>query len=113
MQCAKIGSNPDVVKWAAAALAETDDTTPPQSIVVTERRCFQPGCPPLQTVVTFSRRKSVTIPKPLVKISEKDVVLALAMPPTTRTAFCSCVADTFAPAVPGKKNKKRGKYWVL
>jgi len=60
----------------AAFGAEEDDV-----IVVSELRCTEPGCPPLETVVALLREgappKQVKVHKPVVEVTEADLRAAL------------------------------------
>ena len=66
-----------VKRWAADAFQLTEDTT----IMVTELRCTEPGCPPLETVMALFHPQTGTrqykVHKALGDITQDDV-LALA-----------------------------------
>ncbi len=66
-----------VKEWALATVTDADDA----AVLVTELRCTEPGCPPLETVIavlgTRSRRE-VRIYAPLAEVTREAVVAALA-----------------------------------
>ena len=66
-----------VKRWAAEAFQLTEDTT----IMVTELRCTEPGCPPLETVIALLHPQTGTrqhkVHKALCDLARDDV-LALA-----------------------------------
>ena len=73
-----------VKRWAADAFQLTEDTT----IMVTELRCTEPGCPPLETVIALLHPQAGThqhkVHKALCDITRDDV-LALAATQERRT----------------------------
>ena len=62
-----------VKAWVTAAL----DLGPDDLISVAELACHEPGCPPLETIVTVhassGERKEARFHKPLVEVSEDDI----------------------------------------
>lgn len=63
-----------VKSWAAEAFQVTEDTT----IMVTELRCSEPGCPPLETVIALLHSDTGTrqykIHKALQELTRADVM---------------------------------------
>ena len=63
-----------VKRWAAEAFQLTEDTT----IMVTELRCTEPGCPPLETVIALLHPQAGTrqhkMHKALRDITRDDVL---------------------------------------
>lgn len=60
-------------QWTREALRLSDDVT----ILATELRCTEPGCPPLETVVAVMRvgndRQQFKIHKPLTDVTYEDI----------------------------------------
>jgi hypothetical protein len=55
------------------------------SILVTELKCTEPGCPPVETVIALlpdpksgTKKRQVKIHKPLTEITEEEVVRAIS-----------------------------------
>ncbi len=73
-----------VKRWTAAAFQLTEDTT----VMVTELRCTEPGCPPLETVIALFHPQTGTrqfkVSKALRDVTRDDV-LALAPVQERRT----------------------------
>jgi hypothetical protein len=73
------GRTIEIKVWAAEALGLTDDV----AVMVTELRCTEPGCPPLETVVAVlggnGPNRQYKIHKPLEEVTREDVQ-ALAKP---------------------------------
>ena len=73
-----------VKRWAAEAFQLPADTT----VMVTELRCTEPGCPPLETVMAFFHPqvgiRQHTVQKALCDVTRDDV-LALAAAQERRT----------------------------
>jgi hypothetical protein len=73
-----------VKRWAADVFQVTEDTT----VMVTELRCTEPGCPPLETVIALLHPQTGTqqhrVHKALRDITRDDV-LALAAAQERRT----------------------------
>ena len=73
-----------VKRWAAEAFQLTEDTT----IMVTELRCTEAGCPPLEMLIAFFHPQAGTrqhqVHKALCDITRDDV-LTLATPQERRT----------------------------
>lgn len=73
------GRTTEIKAWAAEALGLTDDV----ALMVTELRCTEPGCPPLETVVAVlggdGPNQQYKIHKPLADVTREDVQ-ALAKP---------------------------------
>jgi len=72
------GRAADVKAWVAAAL----DLGPDDLISVAELACHEPGCPPLETVITIHRssgqpssgeRQEARFHKPLAEICQADI----------------------------------------
>ena len=71
-------SDPGLVKrvkaWSIEALQREEDV----SLMVTELRCSEPGCPPIETVIALLRASEPAwqykIPKPLAQITRQDIV---------------------------------------
>jgi hypothetical protein len=74
-------------RWAEVAFALGED----DSVMVTELRCREPGCPPLETVIALlgagSPTRRHTIHKPMADVTEEDV-RALASRAPGRGADC-------------------------
>jgi hypothetical protein len=71
-----------VREWSRALLAATEDDT----VVVSELRCTEPGCPPLETMIALLRPghepRKTTIHKAVTELTEADVRSALLrLPP--------------------------------
>jgi len=70
-----------VREWARPLLDAGDEDT----VVVTELRCTEPGCPPVETMIALLRARAeprkVTIHKPISEITEADVRAALLTAP--------------------------------
>ena len=68
--------------WAEAAFALGED----DSVMVTELRCTEPGCPPLETVIALMTAggpaRQHKVHKPMADVTEEDV-RALASRGTT------------------------------
>lgn len=69
----------DIKGWARAALGLPDEAV----VLVTELRCAEPGCPPLETVIAVlddgaGGRVQVRLHAPIAALVEADVVGALA-----------------------------------
>ena len=61
-----------VTEWVEEALPDTmDDAT----VMVNEMQCFEPGCPPLETVVTLLDKQSIVfkIFKPVREVTPEEV----------------------------------------
>lgn len=76
------GSRPDTTKvkaWARDALGLADDTV----VMVSEVACTEPGCPPLETVVSVfpdgDESFLFKVRKPVAEVEEMDLLAALAM----------------------------------
>jgi len=73
-----------VKRWAADAFQLTEETT----VMVTELRCTEPGCPPLETVIALLHPQAGTrqhkVQKALCDITRDDV-LALTATQERRT----------------------------
>jgi hypothetical protein len=70
-----------IKEWVAAAYALTDDMT----LMVTELRCTEPGCPPLETVIAVLRHSQPPfqhkLHKAAIDITESDIAgLAQSVP---------------------------------
>jgi len=69
-----------VREWARTLLEATDDDT----VVVSELRCTEPGCPPIETMIALLRPgaepRKVTIHKPVAELTEEEVRGALRTP---------------------------------
>jgi hypothetical protein len=67
------GRTTEIKAWAAEALGLTDDV----AVMVTELRCTEPGCPPLETVVAVlggdRPARQYKIHKPLADVTREDV----------------------------------------
>ncbi len=77
-----------IKRWAEAAFALGED----DSVMVTELRCTEPGCPPLETVIALLTAGGPTrqhkIHKPITDVTEEDI-RALASPDQGRGTGCS------------------------
>jgi hypothetical protein len=66
--------------WARQALALSEDTT----IMVTELRCTEPGCPPFETVFAVMDKpgapRQYKVFKPITEVTENDVRTLPASP---------------------------------
>jgi hypothetical protein len=67
-----------IKRWAADAFQLTEDTT----VMVTELRCTEPGCPPLETVIAFlhpqADTRQIKIHKALCDVTRDDVLTIAA-----------------------------------
>jgi hypothetical protein len=67
------GRTTEIKAWAAETLGLTDDV----AVMVTELRCTEPGCPPLETVVAIlgesGPNRQYKIHKPIADVTEADV----------------------------------------
>ena len=67
-----------VREWSRVILEATDDET----VVVSELRCTEPECPPVETMIALLRSgtepRKVTIHKPVSEVTELDVRSALS-----------------------------------
>jgi hypothetical protein len=67
------GRTTEIKAWAAEALGLTDDV----AVMVTELRCTEPGCPPMETVVAvldgLGPTRQYKIHKPLADVTREDV----------------------------------------
>ena len=70
-----------VKAWVREALHVGDDTT----LMVTELRCTEPGCPPVETVIalmeTTQSGRQYKVHKPLSDITPDDVAQLTSTPP--------------------------------
>ncbi len=68
----------DVKAWVAQQL----ELTEADLVTVAELACHEPGCPPIETVVTVhgsdNRRRTWHIHKPLAEVEQADIVAALS-----------------------------------
>ena len=65
-----------VTQWAEDQLPDdADDVT----VMVTEIQCFEPGCAPLETVITLLGEQSLVVKifKPVAEVVQADVVQAI------------------------------------
>ena len=77
--------DPDLVQqvkaWVREALQVGDDTT----LMVTELRCTEPDCPPVETVIalmeTAQAGRQYKVHKPLSDITRSDVARLATTPP--------------------------------
>ncbi len=78
----------EIKRWARVAFALGEDDL----VMVTELRCTEPGCPPLETVIALLTAGDSTrqhkIHKPMADVSEEDV-RALASQGPDPGADCS------------------------
>lgn len=74
------GRAAEIKQWVAARLSLGDD----DMVAVAQLSCHEPGCPPVETVLTLRPARGtprmVRIHKPLAEITEDDVVAALSDP---------------------------------
>jgi hypothetical protein len=67
------GRTAEIKAWAAESLGLGDDV----AVMVTELRCTEPGCPPLETVVAVlgasGPARQYKIHKPLADVTREDV----------------------------------------
>lgn len=60
-------------EWASSLLSPPAETT----IMITELRCSEPGCPPVETVIALLNRTSgiqqYKVPKPLQEVTRDDI----------------------------------------
>jgi hypothetical protein len=79
------GRTTEIKAWAAETLGLTDDV----ALIVTELRCTEPGCPPLETVVAILGEGGPTrqykIHKPLADVTREDVQAFSADPSSSRS----------------------------
>jgi hypothetical protein len=81
------GRTTEIKAWTAEVLDLTDDV----AVMVTELRCNEPGCPPLETVVAVMDGHGPTrqykFHKPLADVTREDVhaISARAVPPDGHT----------------------------
>lgn len=62
-----------IKRWATEAFGVSDEIT----VMVTELRCTEPGCPPLETVIALLESNApprrFTIHSPIAEVTEADV----------------------------------------
>jgi hypothetical protein len=67
------GRTTEIKAWTAEALGLTNDV----AVMVTELRCTEPGCPPLETVVAVmdgnGPARQYKIHKPLADVTREDI----------------------------------------
>lgn len=70
-----------VKSWVVNALGLGSDAT----VMVSELRCHEPGCPPLETVIVIlsgaDERREVRLHKGLAAIEQSEVEVLLGEPP--------------------------------
>jgi len=72
-------------KWISAVRRWVEDALPPEyeeaNVMVAEMRCYEPGCAPLETVVTLIDPSKPAVPfkvfKPVSEVRSDEVVAAL------------------------------------
>jgi hypothetical protein len=66
----------DIKQWGRELLGAEDDDV----VMVTELRCSEPGCPPLETIIALlgaHQRRQVKVHKPLLEVTREDIELAI------------------------------------